>query len=407
MGLNSFSAASAVINDATPSNTGLYSSSKVNNMVGNLTNRFTNDELPAEIPIEPVSKNNELAYKPDTTKYILLYVDDARASLSDTWTFIHGYNIPLNVAVPTDRLNSTANNGQTIKALLHDMEDAGCEIISHSTDINILTTNTTRAQAYARLRDSKAALLAEGFKVNGFCEPGGSGAKTFTEMGYDDLVRMFYLYSDTKIYPTGINKGRTSLYTSGITVNQLLGSIPQGQNARKFFFHEIGADVTEEYLTEFITTALEQGFVFTTEYEFYRTHAYSILDDRLKKLEKATGTYKTLDAYLFMSGNGAPSYDASVYPYAFTYENGTRWFIASDSVLIKDKTAQYVTYKKSDGTSFNYKKFTFNSGVWELSATTSATNYQTYQNKNAKYSNYDIYDSDGDLVCGVADYYTY
>ena len=393
-------ASGATIDDSAPSTTKVFSSDKT-------LRDILKAKPQAEETMEQVLRNNEMAYKPSTTNYILLYVDDALPSLSDTWTLVHSYNVPLNVAVPTNHLDYTANNGQKIRELLHTMEDAGCEIHSHSTDENILTVNTTRAVAYERLKNSKELLMAEGYKVHGFCEPGGTGKKTFTEMGYDDLVRQFYLYSDTNIYPRGINQPRGSVSQSGVTISSLLGSIKKGQNARKFLFHAIGNDVTEAYLKEFIETAQEQGFVFTTEYEYYQKYAYAIIDDRLMKLEKAISTYKTYDNALFRLGLGKPSYDETAYPYALYYNSGDRRIIASDAPLIKDLTAQYVTFKKSDGTSFNYKKFKYSEGVWTQEASTSATSLNTSQNNNPTFSNYNVLDSNGGTVCAVADYYTY
>ena len=127
----------------------------------------------AKKPSLVVSANDELSYKPDTTNYILLYCDDARTDLPDAWEIISEYGIPINLAVPSDHLNYNCNNGKKMYELLHEMEDAGCEILSHAcSEADILTDNSTKAQAYEWLKKSKEALLAEGYRVNGFCEPG-------------------------------------------------------------------------------------------------------------------------------------------------------------------------------------------------------------------------------------------
>lgn len=365
----------------------------------------------AKKPSLVVSANDELAYKPDTTNYILLYVDDARTDLPDIWNIVSEYNIPINLAVPSNHLSYTCNNGVKMNVFLHTLEDAGCEILSHArSEGDILTVNSTRAQVYAWLKESKEALLAEGYKVNGFVEAGGGGQVRYTDQGMGDLVRMFYAYSDTRIYPTGINKMRSGDLT-GYTADALLKSIKRGQNARKLFFHSIGTggDMTEAWLREFITTALAQNFVFTTEYEYYQAHAYSIIDDRLKRLEKGAGKYNLLDAYLFHAGWGRPSYDETAYPYAFAMGSGDYRFWASNEPLIKDITGSYLVLRKSDSTSFNYKRWVYSSGVWTLEKTETVTSVNTGLAKtvNPVASNYDVYDSSGTLVRATGDYYTY
>lgn len=364
----------------------------------------------AKKPSLVVSANDELSYKPDTTDYILLYVDDARTDLPDIWEIIQEYNIPINLAVPSDHLSYTCNNGQKMYALLHEMENAGCEILSHACkEADILTDNSTRAQAYAWLKNSKEALLAEGYKVNGFCEPGGGGKVSYTSRDMGDLVRMFYSYSDCGIYPTGINRSRTSLYTSGVTIESLLKSVKRGDNARKFFFHAIGGDITEEYLREFIETALAGGFVFTTEYEYYQAHAYSIIDDRLKRLEIGGGKYNSFDAYLFHRGWGRPSYDENALQYALVLGSGDMRIYASSAPLIKDLNESYTYLKKADGTSFAYKRWRYSSGAWILEKNETVTSINTGLSKsiNPAAANYDVYDSNGTIVRAVADYYSY
>lgn len=367
-------------------------------------------KLSPQIPSLVISANDELAYKPDTTQYILLYVDDARTDLPDIWDIVSEYNIPLNLAVPSDHLNYNCNNGVKMKTFLHTLEDAGCEILSHArSESDILNVNSTRAQVYAWLKESKEALLAEGYKVHGFIEAGGGGQVTYNSKEMGDLVRMFYEYSDTKVYPSGINKGRTSLYTQGVTIDSLLKSIGRGQNARKFFCHNIGGDVTEEYLREFIETAIEGGYVFTTEYEYYQTHAYSILDDRLKRLEKNLGRYNTLDSFLFHQGWGRPSYDEETYPYALILSSGDARLYASNAPLIKDITGSTTVLRKSDSTSFSYKRWRYASGEWISEKDESVTSIDTFlaKNVNPSASNYKVYDSSDTLVRDTSDYYDY
>ena len=391
------------IDDVTASTTSVYSSK-------NVLGKIATSDLQGKMPNLITSANDELSYKPDTTNYILLYVDDARTDLPDIWAIAQEYNIPLNLAVPSEHLSYICNNGKKMNVLLHEMEDAGCEILSHArTESDILTANSTRAQAYAWLKESKEALLAEGYKVNGFVEPGGEARVSYDSKDFGDLIRMFYAYSDTNVYPSGINKTRTSLYTQGVTIDSLLKSVKRGQNARKFFCHAIGGDVTEAYLREFIETALAGNYVFTTEYEFYQAHAYSILDDRLKRLEKNLGKYNSLDAYLFHKGWNRPSYDESTYPYALVIGSGDYRMWVSDAPLIKDLTNSYIYFKKSDGTSFNYRRYLYASGAWTMEKNESVTSVNTGLAKtvNPASANYDVYDSNGTLVRAVSDYYSY
>ena len=395
-------AGNVTIDDTTPSDSKVYSSDKT-------LKQIKSADLQAKSSVLATSANDELAYKPDTTQYILLYVDDARTDLPDVWDIVSEYNIPLNLAVPSDHLSYTCNNGQKMNVFLHTLEDAGCEIMSHArSESDILNVNSTRAEVYAWLKESKEALLAEGYKVNGFCEAGGGGQVSYKSKEMDDLVRMFYTYSDCNIYPTGINKSRTASLTT-YTASDLLKSIKRGQNARKLIFHNIGGDMTEEWLRDFISTALSEGFVFTTEYQYYQAHAYSILDDRLKRLEKNLGKYNSLDAYLFHQGWYRPSYDETTYPYAMILGSGDMRLYVSNAPLIKDITGSYAVLKKSDDSSFSYKRWKYASGEWTLEKTETVTSVNTGLAKsvNPSAANYKVYDSDNTLVRDTSDYYTY
>lgn len=394
----------ATVDDSTVSASSVFSSKKV-------LGEIATSDLQGKMPNLITSANDELAYKPDTTNYILLYVDDARTDLPDVWNIVSDYNIPLNIAVPSDHLNYNCNNGQKMNVFLHTLEDAGCEIFSHArSESDILTVNSTRAQVYAWLKESKEALLAEGYKVNGFCEAGGGGQVRYTAQGMDDLVRMFYAYSDCNIYPTGINKSRTASLTT-YTASDLLTSIKRGENARKLVFHSVGTggDMTEAWLREFISTALSEGFVFTTEYQYYQAHAYSILDDRLKRLEKNLGKYTSLEAFLFHKGWGRPSYDEDDYPYAMVLGSGDMRLWVSNAPLIKDITGSYIVLRKDDNSSYSYKRWRMASGEWILEKTETVTSVNTglAKSKNPSAANYKVYDSSGTLVRDTSDYYTY
>ena len=237
---------------------------------------YVDNHIGVATPIDAIRNNNidsnleELSYKHDTQAYIRLYVDDARNDLSDVWAIFQEYGVVANIVVPTNTLENTANNGQKIKDLLHDMEDAGCEIQSHSIDFNPLTANSTREDAIEMLKDSKEALLKEGYKVYGFCRPSGTGEVKFGTKGFGSLVQQYYLYSDDDtIAPPRINEVRASIGLNATEANirSIVNVAKNKSPARKILIHGIGADITEANLRYFITYAQSQNIEFITDYD--------------------------------------------------------------------------------------------------------------------------------------------
>lgn len=364
------------------------------------------------VDVEVLAKNSELALKANTDKLLTLYLDDCRYTMPDIWAIAQEYNIPLNVAAPTNMLNSNVNNGQKVYQLLQDMQAAGCEIHSHSVDFEYLQENTTREEAIHMLRDSKIDLMRYGLIVDGFCAPGGGPwSYKWEEKGFADIIRQYYEYSDTGIYPRGINKGRNffSLNTTTSNIDTYLNNVEKGVFNHKFGVHAIGSDVTEEILRYFIETALSRGFTLTTEKELTKRHALSVINDRLQKIENIIGGYNDVDYYLFKKNLGRPQYNMLKYPYVVLMNiNGAYWYCVAEAPLIVDNTnANRILLKKSDGSNFMCAVYTFNTG-WEVKSTEkSRASIDSIVGKTSDIiaSSFDLYDKDNNLVIANSNMY--
>ena len=351
----------------------------------------------------------EKTYNGNNKLYISLYVDDCQTDLPDVWAIFKAHNIPLNVSVPTNTLDNITSNGKTVRKVLHEMEDAGCEIHSHSIDFNVLSAQSTRADALKMLKESKEILEKEGYKVNGFVNPGGTGAISWTSSGFSDLIFQYYKYCDCNVYPAGLSRTRTSL--AGVTINNInsqLNASLRTYPLRKFFFHGLN-DVTAEFLESLITKAAAKNIVFVTEHQIYDMCAYSIFQDRLLKLESIFEKYTKLDYDMFKKGYGRPAIESpATYKYMVRNDaGGCPRLITVDAevITVKDSSNNY-HLKKSDGSSFHVKVYTRDNGLWSRTTNETTTNYNTLDG-NIIATNFNLLDDEGNTVKAVEYYYTY
>ena len=369
--------------------------------------------------VEAINNNNvdllldELSYKPDVQNYIRLYIDDGRSDLSSVWAILQEYGVVANLVIPTNSLEITALNGQKIKELLHNMESAGCEIQSHSINGDPLTSTTTKAEVIEMLKGSKEILLAEGYAVNGFCAPGGgTDSYNWESLGWSDLVREYYLYSDCLISPYKINERRTVIETT-TTDAQIEAFVRHSYNdipAMKICFHGLIGDMSEGQLRHLIEYAQQNNVSFITDYEYYKNHVVSLANSRLKRLEIGeVSKYNTLDHFLFENGYGEINYNHSSYPYAFTYITGmNRRVVVFDSEVVIDATITNKTvFKKADGTSFKVQRYAFANGAWTKEVDRTVTAYDLVVIISPNATNFNIYDSDGGLILATQDYFDY
>ena len=371
-------------------------------------------------PIDAVRNNNidsnfeELSYKHDTQAYLRLYIDDARGDLSDMWEILQEYGVVANLAVPTSTLENTANNGQKIKDLLHDMEDAGYEIQSHSIDFNPLTASSTREDAVAMLKDSKETLLKEGYKVYGFCRPGGTNEVKFGTKGFGDLVQQYYLYSDdNSIASSRINDVRAAIGLNATEANirSIVNATKGASPARKILLHGIGADITEANLRYLITYAQSENIQFVTDYEYYHNHVIGITEDRLKKIESGDLTpYTTFDHFFFERAYGRINYNHIQYPYALVYSTGKHSVFVCNNPVILDTSGSTGKYRRADGEPFTYQRWEYGNCQWSVvqSGTTSAFNTSiSIAGAAPLFANFEVVDDTGATRASVENYYQY
>ncbi len=189
--------------------------------------------------------------------YITLIFDDVRADFPQIFEIVSKeYNLPLCAAVPS-------NNIKNAPATLHELQDRGGEILSHTKSHLVIKPFVTPwADVEVQLGDSYRILTEEGFNVNGIILAGGTGQIGVTDTEYRGLIELitnkYYKYSDKYGLSTQYWKQRN--WFSGRTLDQLK-SIVDTHAANKTWEVIYGHDLNEvsaENLRAFCEYLVEQ-----------------------------------------------------------------------------------------------------------------------------------------------------
>lgn len=134
-----------------------------------------------------------MTWKPLDKGYITLVIDDNNSELPFFYNVITDeYNLPMCAAVPTSTLYS-ANN-----SVLHEIQNHGGEILSHTRDHKILNRSVDWETVDYQLGQSYRDLVADGFNVHGIILAGGQGQDQTEDYRRDieGFTNKYYLYSD-------------------------------------------------------------------------------------------------------------------------------------------------------------------------------------------------------------------
>lgn len=125
--------------------------------------------------------------------YITLIFDDNNTSLPGFYNIITGeYNMPICAAIPSNTLKNSNN------AILHEIQNHGGEILSHTRDHLVLNTSIPWETVDYQLGESYRELTAEGFNVHGIILAGGEGqdqSESYRTQ-IEGFTNKYYLYSD-------------------------------------------------------------------------------------------------------------------------------------------------------------------------------------------------------------------
>lgn len=154
--------------------------------------------------------------------YITLIFDDNNTSLPGFYNIITGeYNMPICAAIPSKTLNNSNN------AILHEIQNHGGEILSHTRDHLVLNTSIPWETVDYQLGESYRELTAEGFNVHGIILAGGEGqdqSESYRTQ-IEGFTNKYYLYSDKYGASTQYWKQRN--WFSGRSVDELKAIIDE------------------------------------------------------------------------------------------------------------------------------------------------------------------------------------
>ncbi len=202
--------------------------------------------------------------------YITLIFDDVRADFPTIFEIVSKeYNLPLCAAVPS-------NNIKNAPETLHELQDRGGEILSHTkSHLVIKPFETSWADVETQLGDSYRILTQEGFNVNGIILAGGTGQIAQTDTEYRGLIELvtnkYYKYSDKYGLSTQYWKQRN--WFSERTLDQLK-SIVDTHAANKTWEVIYGHDLTEvsaenlRAFCEYLVKLQDEGKIKVVTYKY-------------------------------------------------------------------------------------------------------------------------------------------
>ena len=202
-------------------------------------------------------KTVPMTWKEMDKGYITLIFDDVRTDFQKIFEIVSKeYNLPLCAAVPSNNLknNPTA---------LHELQDRGGEILSHTKSHMVIKPFVTSWEdVETQLGDSYKILTEEGFNVNGIILAGGTGQIAVTDTEYRGLIELitnkYYKYSDKYGLSTQYWKQRN--WFSGRTLDQLKGIVETNATNKTWeviYGHDL-TEVSEDNLRAFCEYLIEQ-----------------------------------------------------------------------------------------------------------------------------------------------------
>ncbi len=144
------------------------------------------------------SAAESFSWKEYDAGYVTFIYDDGR-DVAVLGTIAKKYNVPFCFSIvgeTVDPENPQRNSVLTTQLL--DLQNRGCEILSHTYSHNAFSADSDAATIEEELSKSYNALTAAGFNVNGIIEAGSGGAEKRVDYNLVEAsAKKYYKYSDS------------------------------------------------------------------------------------------------------------------------------------------------------------------------------------------------------------------
>lgn len=163
---------------------------KTRDAINNL--HIDNNEL--ERRISDTEDENPFAWKQFEKTQVVFMIDAGTPDLLEVYNLFKGFNIPVSISIPTDKLNVTLSDTSIMKdKLLSLVKNDKCEVLSRSLNSDVFMNSTPEEEAERRFRQSKLDLVNLGFDINGFVKPTGNGSLPNLSI-FEHILKKYYRY---------------------------------------------------------------------------------------------------------------------------------------------------------------------------------------------------------------------
>ena len=255
------------------------------------TSELSYDVKNLQNQLAKTQRMNDFAYSEFDKAYFVLTIDDGNMYLPVVYDLCHELGIPLCPAIIPSNLN-TSFDGRTVRDICNLVVADGGEILSHSG--KYITNDSTEQDYIDVFRETKKTLENEGFNIRGIITAGGTGYSSFTKK-LDDWSRKYYDYSDQNGLKTSIAYSHSRWWHHDYTMAQCKTYVDNAVANKSFVVMAMhGTNDTEdlEYvdhvreLLEYMIAKGSDNLVFTTWAYVYDTFGSTVLEERIKALEK-------------------------------------------------------------------------------------------------------------------------
>ena len=226
-------------------------------------------------------------------KYAVFTFDDSNTDISTILALFKSKNVPVCFATIPAKLNNICADGRTVKAVLHDCEEHGGEVLAHwESPLTSASSDDDYMNVY---RGAKEILQNEGFTVNGIITAGGRNYDTQDFVKDTKMARNNYFYAD--LTALGINpvieqyNNRRNFLDNGFdNVKTLIDNYISGTGTQplskwlNFASHGTNTNTIEEF-EQIIDYCLANNIQIVTWNYLYNTFRSSKLEERIKLLE--------------------------------------------------------------------------------------------------------------------------
>lgn len=152
------------------------------------------DNKELERRISDTEDENPFAWRQFEKTQVVFMIDAGTPDLLEVYNLFKGFNIPVSISIPTDKLDVVLSDSSKMKDKLSSLvKDDNCEVLSRSLNSDVFMNSTSEEEAERRFRQSKLDLVKLGFDVNGFVKPTGNGSLPNLSL-FEHLLKKYYRY---------------------------------------------------------------------------------------------------------------------------------------------------------------------------------------------------------------------